>query len=146
MNVGEQMFLTVLNVMTSMLWGGTVKGEERASVGAEFRHVVTKMNELLVTPNLSDFYPGLAWFDLQGVKKKMKVLAKRYDNIFESMIDQRQKMNRNGVGQESKDFLQVLLKLKDEADPKMPMTMTEIKALLMVCLSVVHSTKFAFSK
>ncbi|XP_010325461.2 flavonoid 3'-monooxygenase CYP75B137-like isoform X2 [Solanum lycopersicum] len=99
-NVGEQMFLTALNVITSMLWGGTVKGEERATLGAE------------------------------GVKKKMKVLAKRYDNIFESMIDQRQKMNRNGVGQESKDFLQVLLKLKDEADPKMPLTMTELKALL----------------
>ncbi|XP_049361420.1 flavonoid 3'-monooxygenase CYP75B137-like [Solanum verrucosum] len=130
-NVGEQMFLTVLNVMTSMLWGGTLKGEERASLGAEFRHVVTEIAELISIPNLSDFYPGLAWFDFQGVIKKMKVLLKRFDKLFESMIDQRQKLDRNGVGQESKDFLQVLLKLKDEADPKMPLTMTEIKALLM---------------
>ena len=38
-----------------------------------------------------------------------------------------------GVGQESKEFLQVLLKLKDESDAKMPLTMIEIKALLMVC-------------
>ncbi|XP_049361418.1 flavonoid 3'-monooxygenase CYP75B137-like [Solanum verrucosum] len=135
-NVGEQMFLTLLNVITSMLWGGTVKGEERASLGAEFRHIVTEMAALVSIPNYSDFYPGLAWFDLQGVTKKMKVLAKRFDKIFESMIDQRQKLHRNaemgdGVGQESKDFLQVLLKLKDEADLKMPLTMTEIKALLM---------------
>uniref|UniRef100_A0A3Q7HV77 Cytochrome P450 n=1 Tax=Solanum lycopersicum TaxID=4081 RepID=A0A3Q7HV77_SOLLC len=36
-----------------------------------------------------------------------------------------------GVGQESKEFLQVLLKLKDESDAKMPLTMIEIKALLM---------------
>ncbi|XP_060207256.1 geraniol 8-hydroxylase-like [Lycium barbarum] len=129
-NIGEQMFLTVLNVITSMLWGGTVKGEERASLGAEFRHVVTEMTELLGTPNISDFYPGLERFDLQGVTKKMKVLAKRFDRIFESMIDQRQKMDRNG-GQESKDFLHVLLKLKDDADAKMPLTMTELKALLM---------------
>jgi len=142
-NVGEQMFLTVLNVITSMLWGGTVKGEERASLGAEFRHVVTEIAELISIPNLSDFYPGMAWFDFQGVVKKMKVVLKRFDKIFETMIDQRQKLDRNGVGQESKDFLQVLLKLKDEADSKMPLTMTEIKALLMVCLSVVHSTKFA---
>ncbi|XP_009762891.1 flavonoid 3'-monooxygenase CYP75B137-like [Nicotiana sylvestris] len=135
-NIGEQMFLTVLNVITSMLWGGTVKGEERSSLGAEFRLVVTEMTELLGTPNVSDFYPGLARFDLQGVTKKMKVLAKRFDRIFETMIDQRQKMDRNGgigsgAGQESKDFLQVLLKLKDEADAKMPLTMTELKALLM---------------
>ena len=40
MNVGEKMFLTMFNVITSMLWGGTVKGEERANLGAEFRHVV----------------------------------------------------------------------------------------------------------
>ncbi|KAK4728565.1 hypothetical protein R3W88_021553 [Solanum pinnatisectum] len=135
-NIGEQMFLTVLNVITSMLWGGTMKGEERANLGAEFRHVVNEMTELLGTPNVSDFYPGLDWFDLQGVTKKMKVLAKRFDKIFESMIDQRQKMDRNaemgaGVGQESKDFLQVLLKLKDDDAAKMPLTMPELKALLM---------------
>ncbi|KAG5629604.1 hypothetical protein H5410_001321 [Solanum commersonii] len=69
-NVGEQMYLTVLNVITSMLWGGTVKGEERASVGDEFRHVVTEMAELVSIPNLSDFYPGLAWFDFQGVVRR----------------------------------------------------------------------------
>ncbi|KAL3362124.1 hypothetical protein AABB24_014804 [Solanum stoloniferum] len=135
-NVGEQMFLTMFNVITSTLWGGTVKGEERANLGAEFRHVVYGITELLGTPNVSDFYRGLDWFDLQGVSKKMKVLAKRFDKIFESMIDQRQKMDRNAemgadVGQESKDFLQVLLKLKDEADAKMPLSMTELKALLM---------------
>ncbi|KAJ8555651.1 hypothetical protein K7X08_013147 [Anisodus acutangulus] len=130
-NIGEQIFLTVLNVITSMLWGGTVKGEERASLGAEFRHVVSEMTELLGTPNLSDFYPGLEWFDLQGVAKKMKVLAKRFDKIFDSRIDQRQKMDRNSDGQENTDFLQVLLKLKDEADAKMPLTITELKALLM---------------
>ncbi|XP_047271448.1 flavonoid 3'-monooxygenase CYP75B137 isoform X2 [Capsicum annuum] len=98
-NIGEQMFLTMLNVITNMLWGGTIK--------------------------------GLSWFYLQGVTKKMKVLVKSFDNIFESMIEQRQKLDRNGVGQESKDFLQVLLKLKDEADAKMPLSMTELKALLM---------------
>ncbi|KAM3321998.1 hypothetical protein P3S67_003149 [Capsicum chacoense] len=137
-NVGEQMFLTVLNVITSMLWGGTVKGEERASLGAEFRHILTAITRLLGIPDVSDFYPGLAWFDLQGVTKKMKVLTKRFDKIFESIIDQRQNSDRiggmgTGVGQESKDFLQVLLKLKDEADTKMPLSMSEIKAILMVC-------------
>ncbi|KAH0973858.1 hypothetical protein GBA52_015757 [Prunus armeniaca] len=32
-NVGEQMFLNVLNVITNMLWGGTVEGDERAGAG-----------------------------------------------------------------------------------------------------------------
>ncbi|KAL0288768.1 UNVERIFIED_CONTAM: Flavonoid 3'-monooxygenase [Sesamum calycinum] len=99
-NVGEQMFLAVLNVITSMMWGGTVTGEERAGLGAEFKQVVGEMTELLGMPNMSDFYPGLERFDLQGVKKKMKVLAQRFDKIFETIIEQRLKMNGEvgGVG------------------------------------------------
>ncbi|KAL3499505.1 hypothetical protein ACH5RR_038598 [Cinchona calisaya] len=129
-NVGEQMFLTVLNVITNMLWGGTVKGEERASLGAEFRQVVNEMTGCLGMINISDLYPGLARYDLQGVQKKTRILAGRFDKIFERMIDQRMK----GVGddgKESKDFLQFLLQLKDEGDAKTPLTMTHIKALLM---------------
>ncbi|GFZ01202.1 cytochrome P450, family 706, subfamily A, polypeptide 7 [Actinidia rufa] len=32
-NIGEQMLLTVLHVITSTLWGGTVKDEERGRLG-----------------------------------------------------------------------------------------------------------------
>ncbi|KAK3041051.1 hypothetical protein RJ639_026848 [Escallonia herrerae] len=127
-NVGEQLFLTILNVITNMLWGGTIKGEERAEVGAEFRKVITEITELLGMPNISDFYPGLARFDFQGIRKQMKGLAQRFDKIFEAMIDQRKKMDD---GKESKDFLQYLLQLKEEGDTKMPLTMTHVKALLM---------------
>ncbi|XP_010053414.2 flavonoid 3'-monooxygenase CYP75B137, partial [Eucalyptus grandis] len=129
-NVGEQMFLTVLNVITSMLWGGTVQGEERESLGADFRQVVSDMTELLGKPNVSDFYPGLARFDFQGIEKRMKGLGKRFDGIFEKMIAQRLRMERDGRSH-CKDFLQFLLELKDEEDAKTPLTMTGLKALLM---------------
>ncbi|KAL7165168.1 hypothetical protein ACSBR2_040945 [Camellia fascicularis] len=132
-DVGEQMFLTAMNVITNMLWGGTVKGDERGKMGAEFRQVVAEMTELLGKPNLSDFFPGLARFDLQGVQKQMKGLAKRFDRIFETIIDQRLKMDGHGSGtaEESADFLQFLLKLKDDGDAKTPLTITHLKALLM---------------
>ncbi|KAJ0807009.1 putative flavonoid 3'-monooxygenase [Helianthus annuus] len=47
----------------------------------------------------------------------MKVLAKRFDGIFETMIEQRGKMG----GDENKDFLQFLLKLKDSGDSNPPL-------------------------
>ncbi|XP_030947922.1 geraniol 8-hydroxylase-like [Quercus lobata] len=130
-NIGEQMFLTVMNVITNMMWGGTVEGEERSSLGADFREVVSEMTELLGKPNISDFYPGLARFDLQGIKKQMDGLAKRFDRIFDVMINQRLKIDKEGGSKDSKDFLQFLLKLKDEGDSKTPMTMIHLKALLM---------------
>lgn len=134
-NFGEQVFLTILNVITNMLWGGTIQGKERASLGAEFREVIAEMTELLGKPNISDFFPGLSRFDLQGMLKKMDKLAKQFDGMFEKVIDKRVKMDGEGreSGKDSKDFLQFLLKVKDEGDTKTPLTMTHLKALLMVC-------------
>lgn len=148
-NIGQQMFLTVLNVITNMLWGGTLEGEKSASLGSEFKEVVNEMTEHLGKPNISDFYPSLARFDLQGITGKMTGLARRFDRIFDVMIDERLKINKengsrsaaddsNISGGESEDFLQFLLKLKDEGDSKTPLTMFHLKALLMVCLSFFY--------
>ncbi|XP_054809530.1 flavonoid 3'-monooxygenase CYP75B137-like [Prosopis cineraria] len=131
-DIGKQIFLTILNVTTSMMWGRTMEGDERAVVGAEFREVVAHMTELLGKPNMSDFFPGLARFDLQGVEKQMRSLVPRLDQIFEKMIKLRLGRDSDGgTEEESKDFLQFLLKLKDEENSKTPLTMTHVKALLM---------------
>ncbi|KAK7330673.1 hypothetical protein VNO77_24871 [Canavalia gladiata] len=133
-NVGEQVFLTVLNVITNMMWGGGVEGAERERLGAEFRELVAEMTHLLGKPNLSDFFPSLARFDLQGVEKQMNALVPRFDGIFERMINQRVKIEgEEGKRKERIDFLQFLLNLKDEGggDSKTPLTLTHVKALLM---------------
>ncbi|VVA31996.1 PREDICTED: flavonoid [Prunus dulcis] len=145
-NVGEQMFLNVLNVITNMLWGGTVEGDERAGLGAEFREVVSEMTELLGKPNVSDFYPGLARFDLQGVEKQMSRLARRFDGIFEKIIDKQMRNDKEGP-KESKDFLTFLLKLKDEGgDSKTPFTITHLKALLMAWMATRGNMTVPFTE
>ena len=138
-NLGEQVFLTSLNVITNMLWGGTVEGDVRANLGAEFREVVSEITYLVGKPNISDFFPGLARFDLQGIVKRMHGLTRRFDSIFEKLIDQRININKDvrSTAEERKDFLQFLLELKDEGDAKMPLSMTHLKALLLVFL--IHS-------
>ncbi|XP_054810774.1 LOW QUALITY PROTEIN: geraniol 8-hydroxylase-like [Prosopis cineraria] len=132
-DVGEQMFMTAFNVVTGMVWGGTVEGNERVTVGTEFREVVARVTELLGKPNLSDFFFGLARFDLQGVEKQMGLLAQQFDQIFEKMVNQQKRRNKDqsGNGEESIDFLDFLLKLKDDESSKIPLTMAHIKALLM---------------
>ncbi|KAK9147949.1 hypothetical protein Scep_006706 [Stephania cephalantha] len=131
-NLGEELFLTILNVITSMLWGGGGDDERIASLGAEFRVVVGEITELLGKPNVSDFFPSLARFDLQGLERDMKVLFLRFDRIFDAMIKGRLKSMEGGSGgQECKDFLQTLLQLKDEGESKVPFTMKHLKALFM---------------
>ncbi|CAH9111959.1 unnamed protein product, partial [Cuscuta epithymum] len=129
-NFGEQMFLTMINVITGMMWGGTMKGAERKTLGSEFRQIVTGISGLVGLPNVSDFYPGLARYDLQGIQRKMKKLVSRLDKVFQTAIDQRSGMGSDEMG--SRDFLQVLLKLKDgEGDEIIPFTITHLKALLV---------------
>lgn len=138
-NLGEQMFLTVLNVITNMLWGGTVKGKERDAIAMEFRQAVAEVSASLAKPNISDFFPVLSRFDLQGIKKKAEGANKKLDRIFDAVIDQRLKMKKGGET-ESKDFLQVLFQLKDDKDAKVPLTMNHLKALLLVCFLVFSET------
>ena len=76
-NLGEQIFLMILNVVTQMLWGATVQNEDRELVGAEFSGIVQEMNDLLLVPNLSDFFPVLSRFDLQGLAKTIRISGLR---------------------------------------------------------------------
>ncbi|XP_057420547.1 flavonoid 3'-monooxygenase CYP75B137-like [Lotus japonicus] len=130
-NVGEQAFLTQMNVLMNMMWGRSVEGAEGETMGAEFKEAVADMMTLIGKPNLSDFFPGLARFDLQGVKKQMQAVVLRFDRIFDKVIGERVKMEAKGKENESNDFLQFLLDLKEEGDSKVPLSITHVKALLM---------------
>ncbi|KAL0310313.1 UNVERIFIED_CONTAM: cytochrome [Sesamum calycinum] len=130
--VGELSFRTELNVIMNMLWGGIVEGEEGQKVGDEFREVVIKFVDLLGKPNIADFYPVLARFDIHGVKKEMEGYLQSLDRIFEDVIAKYRKMLSREIKKEGKkDFLQVLLELKENEDSEMSMSLTQIKALFV---------------
>ncbi|WOL13152.1 geraniol 8-hydroxylase-like [Canna indica] len=131
--VGTEMFLATMNVVTSTLWGGTLEDrEERIAVGKEFRELVAEITELLGRPNVSDFFPTIAKWDLQGIERKMKVLQQRFDGIFDSIIKKKRRSEGDGVKQGGDDFLDFMLRLEKEGgDGKTPFTMTNVKALLM---------------
>lgn len=138
-DLGALMFVNMMNVVTSTLWGGTIGSEsERAAIGKEFRALVAKLTELLGTPNLSDFFPVLAPFDLQGVRKKMERIRVRFDQIFDKIIQQRVNAQQDGSKMAS-DFLECMLKMEREGgDGKATFTMTDVKSLLLVQIIFLH--------
>lgn len=131
-DIGAQMFLTTMNVITGTLWGGNIGSEsERTAVGKDFRDLVAEITEMLGAPNVSDFFPVLAPLDLQGIRRKSDVLKARFDDIFARIIQQRVKAEQDG-GETAADFLEHMLNLEKEGgDGKAPFTMTNVKALLM---------------
>ncbi|KAL3738018.1 hypothetical protein ACJRO7_019536 [Eucalyptus globulus] len=130
--VGEVAFQTVINMITSMFWGGTLGEEEAARVGAEFMEAVARLTTLLGTPNVSDFFPVIARFDVQGVERKMKETVAWIGRIFDFVISQRMSSEevRGGIGGERSDFLHFLLEYKYEETGK-SISPEQIKALLM---------------
>ncbi|KAF8393854.1 hypothetical protein HHK36_020052 [Tetracentron sinense] len=146
LNISELMFQTVLEVVMSMMWGGALGGGD-SSVRAEFREMSGKMVELVGKLNISDLFPILAPFDLQGIEREMKKLLVGIDRIFDPIIDDRLKLNEEkgeqaSKNQGNKDLLQFLLKLNEQGDTERPLTRTEMKAILLIVALPVISTPF----
>ncbi|KAI7742158.1 hypothetical protein M8C21_001617 [Ambrosia artemisiifolia] len=131
-DINEVAFDTELNVVTSMLWGcsSNISGDFFRG----FREVEFKIIELLAAPNISDFIPMLSWFDLQGRNREMQKQRVHLDRILDSIIKDRIETNSRkmeGAVKEDgrKDFLQIMLELKDASTS---FDIVQIKALLFV--------------
>lgn len=128
-DINEIAFNTEVNVVTSMLWGRS-KSSEDMLIGDGFREVEFKIIELIGAPNISDFLPVLSLFDLQNRQRDMQKQFEYVDRIFDDIIEKRIK---SAVAEDGKkDFVQILLELKDQKDTLASFNITKIKALLMV--------------
>ncbi|KAK9079057.1 hypothetical protein SSX86_000727 [Deinandra increscens subsp. villosa] len=139
-NITEMVFLTEANVLTSMIWGNTRKTDGHVEV--KLREMVLDLSEIFNRPNLSDFFPILARFDLQGIKRDMKKQLQKFDRIMDGVIEDRIKSNSEmslGDDEGKKDFLQILLDLKNKEDAT-PLNFTQIKALVMDILTAGTDT------
>lgn len=77
-----------------MLWGGgTVEEEEKSRIDAlEFRKVIVELNNLAGTPNVSDFFPVLRCFDIQGVERQATAHSAWLDRKIDLVFDHRKKL------------------------------------------------------
>ncbi|KAK9203562.1 hypothetical protein WN943_013817 [Citrus x changshan-huyou] len=135
-DIGDIAYVTMINMVSSMLWGGTTQGDKGTSLAAEFRVEVSQALQLLARPNVSDFFPMLVRFDLQGVERDLKNVLQSIERIFDFVIDQRQRMKNddtNLVGSNNatrSDFLQFLLEYK-EPNTGRSIFLSQIKAIFM---------------
>ncbi|WCJ25981.1 cytochrome P450 family 706 subfamily A polypeptide 6 [Euphorbia peplus] len=130
---GELVFGIISNSYISMLCGGTFKGEKANLFIAEFRKLAEEVMMLLGRTNVSDVFPILARFDLQGVEKQARRIHLKFDQILDSVIEQRLRDGKEVENNEGKKyFLQISLDYNKEVDAQTSITMNQIKALLMV--------------
>ncbi|XP_019183844.1 PREDICTED: cytochrome P450 CYP736A12-like [Ipomoea nil] len=82
-------FVSTMNANMScvMVFGKKYTEEEFAETG--FRGVMRETTQLSAAPNLKDYFylPLLGGFDFQGLTRRMKAVARIYDDFFERVIN-----------------------------------------------------------
>ncbi|KAL0409571.1 UNVERIFIED_CONTAM: Flavonoid 3'-monooxygenase [Sesamum radiatum] len=135
-NICELAFKINLNVVLSMACGSTIELEKRDKVWTEFPALVERISDVMGKPNVSDFFPILARFDMQGVGKEMTGLMQILDRFLEDLIDRSTTILsdkvESGTNKGRKDFVQMLVEMKKKDDGgKMSLTRTQMKAMLV---------------
>ncbi|CAI0546961.1 unnamed protein product [Linum tenue] len=111
-DLGEIVFTTVFNSMCNLFFSEDLLVlEDRKGKAGGLKSNISKMMELVATPNVVDFYPVLEPFDPQGLKKKIAKAATQMFSVWESYIKERRGIHESrSHGDAPKgDFLDVFI-------------------------------------
>ncbi|XP_072950594.1 cytochrome P450 71AP13-like [Typha angustifolia] len=133
----------------------------RAAFGREFleggeyeRHGFEEMLEdyqvLLGGFSLGDFYPGMEWLSkVSGTERKLEKTFKRFDKLLDEILEEhmeKRRRKREGGGEEEegeeKDLVDVLLDVKEGEGLEMPLTLDNVKAVILDMFAAGTDTTF----
>ncbi|KAB2000423.1 hypothetical protein ERO13_D12G207200v2 [Gossypium hirsutum] len=106
--IGEVAFATTLNLISTTIFSSDIVDPE-FSTAQEFKDLVWRIMEDSAKPNLSDYFPILKRFDLQGIRKHIRPSYTRLHEIFDEMIDERMEVRASDSVSRNGDLLDVLL-------------------------------------
>ncbi|XP_055811590.1 cytochrome P450 76A1 [Solanum dulcamara] len=108
--VTRYVFLASFDMLGNLILSKDLVADPESEQGSEFFNAMTGIMEWAGVPNISDIFPCLKMFDVQGLRKKMeRDMGKAIEIIkkfIEERIEERKKGEKNGP---IKDLLDVLL-------------------------------------
>ncbi|KAI3522918.1 hypothetical protein L1887_00970 [Cichorium endivia] len=113
-HVAKFVFLASFNLLGNLMLSRDLAGPD-SKLASEFYTVMIAMMQWGGVPNISDLYPWLKRFDLQGLRKKMDQDAGKAIKIVTEWVEERAAKRREEMehsGERRKDFLDVLLDYK----------------------------------
>ncbi|KAF3449994.1 hypothetical protein FNV43_RR06073 [Rhamnella rubrinervis] len=130
-DIGSLTFATALNLIFNTIFSVDIIDPE-FETAQEFKELVWRIMEDAGKPNLSDYFPALKRFDLQGVRRHVRVSYTRIHEIFDEIIRKRLEYRSSSSPSNKKmhgDFLDVLLDQYDEESSGF--TLETIKPLIL---------------
>ncbi|KAL0553938.1 hypothetical protein IC582_007842 [Cucumis melo] len=115
-DLGRLVFATTLNLLSNTIFSVDL-ADPNSELAKEFKKYVWGILEEAGKPNLSDYFPMLRKFDIQGMRKRMEIHMRNVLNLLDSMIKQRMKQQElNPDSVPKNDLLHCLL--KNDTDTK----------------------------
>uniref|UniRef100_A0A803KQB4 Cytochrome P450 71A1 n=1 Tax=Chenopodium quinoa TaxID=63459 RepID=A0A803KQB4_CHEQI len=106
-----------------------------------FQSMLDDYQELLGGLSIGDFFPSKEFVHtLTGHKSRLKKTFKRFDSFFNKVIQEHLSPQRKTEG--AKDLRDVLLDIKKDGSSEMPLTMDNIKAILLDMFAAGTDTSF----
>ncbi|KAG8369363.1 hypothetical protein BUALT_Bualt14G0003500 [Buddleja alternifolia] len=142
-DICELVYEIVVSLMMSMAWGSTVQGEARDKIGSGFLPLLASVLEGMGKPNISDYFPILSMFDIQGVGKEMKSLMQRVECVIGDIIDEGMKtgLNSDHKGDGFTDFVQMIVGLKEKDPVKISsLTRTQVVGMFINIITSGNDT------
>ena len=97
-----------------------------------FKSVIQEAMQLVVAPNLGDFIPYVAPFDLQGLTKRLKAVSEIFDTFLEKIIDEHLQYSKDE--NKTKDFVDVMLGFMGSEVSEYRIERPNIKAIILVSI------------
>ena len=129
-NLIDHFYRLTNTIIARSAFGG--KGKNADEIRSTMEYVVKLAGGL----SIADLYPSLAFFHvISGAEAEAAKVHKELDVMLNAIInDPIEKKANQSEQEEEEDFVDVLLKSQKENDMKIPITMDNIKAVLLVSL------------
>ncbi|PWA55464.1 cytochrome P450 [Artemisia annua] len=106
--IKDVLFVTAMNILSNTVFSTDLVDFEGNGIGACIMDTVKQLNILAAKPKLSDIYPKLGRWDLQGwYKEVMHIIQDEFGSVWKDILE----MKRNGsnISSNLKDFADSLI-------------------------------------
>ncbi|OVA20242.1 Cytochrome P450 [Macleaya cordata] len=110
--LGHFVYASFFNLMGNLLFSKDIM-DPKSFIGNEFFRLTCELIEIVVKPNVADYFPWLRRLDPQNIKKKMEEKIGRSLDIVESFVKERRSMDvTQRRDNKEKDFWDVLMEFE----------------------------------
>ncbi|KAG9447229.1 hypothetical protein H6P81_013357 [Aristolochia fimbriata] len=128
----SRVFRSTTNNIVSRVALGKKYYEEKQSRGLEFMQLLEELMVLMGAFHIGDIFPSLAWIGkLTGLDARLKRNSKGWNDFLEQVIEDHVTKRRANGEDEGRDFVDVLLEIRETGEMGFPIERDHIKALIL---------------